>query len=679
MAELNQDFTNTVYEDEEISPSFEEEMKRRVRDDFNNAKQFLTRYHKSCQEVYETYHNSGDYENLRKKNRFPVPFLQHQVDVATSYMMDKLWYKGRPCTVVGREETDKKDASAKQDMLAWQDYKDKMYSKLKRFVKSAFMYRIAVAQVDYTRIVKKQVVGKVIPIPGMESIEGAPQMSTVGVDEQEVYRGATVKWIDPVDFFITEDKSTMDDEHPVMIRSRHPFSYFRDKKNARGEPFFVNVDKLKASRADPRSSGGEDIDAATLAKRRAHDLEAEQNAHRNDVTYVEWQGEVNKIKLYEYLGYKTEIEHVHPLSGATNYEPICEPDEVVGAICGLANDTTIVRLEDSPFDAEGPNIIVGVIEEDESELLGTSLADKIRAIQKAKNVLMGMHLENFKQSVNAQHVVKTNALKSGASLLVNDAGGVIETTENVNDVHKRIEQPRVSPDIHILDEKFTQMGQDADGVQDVIYGKSEPGAETLGEVELTAGQSAIRMNTYLNSFEESFVAPLYSLRNQINMQYLDMPYVYGIIGESAIEWRKMEPGQIRANVDFICESSSRETNRLVISQQILQLLKFVPDMIAAGFPTRLDKLVQDLVEKGFSWRRERAEEIWPSLKLEAQGIDIDQMLVENMLLQLNMQKFMTLMGGMMPGGNGGPSPQPRSEGEARDSLNESNRTQVGRE
>jgi hypothetical protein len=357
------------------------------------------------------------------------------------------------------------------------------------------------------------------------------------------------------------------------------------------------------------------------------------------------------------------------------------PNEKTTAIIGWVGDT-LVRLEETPLEIKKPNVIIGVIQKDENELIGTSLADKVCAVTQGMEVLMGILLENFKQSVNAGHVIKGNSLVKGASSIVNVPGFVLNTNEDVRAVHKRVEQPAVAKDIHILlQDFFPQMGQDASGLQDILSGRGEPGAETLGESEMVAGTAALRMNAYLRTFETSFVEPLYSMRNQFNMQFLNTDYVYRVIGEGAIEWRTIEPGQIRANVDFVCESSSREANRLVITQQFIQTMKtVVPALENAGFPVRSDLLAADLMERGFSMSADQVRRYLPSIEAEEKmNLPINDMMVQNFIAMQGV-KLDALLNPPEPGApsGGGSGPRPRSEGEARQSMNESNRTQVGR-
>jgi hypothetical protein len=413
-----------------------------------------------------------------------------------------------------------------------------------------------------------------------------------------------------------------------------------------------------------------------------HGLNPDQTSKRESLEYVEWQARVNKRDLYRFLGKLTEIEvDGEMVVGAYNDHgsfDVVGDDDTCLAIVGVVNEKLVVRLEETPFEFDHPNVVVFDIQPDEDEVVGTSIADKIVAVAEAKDNLNDIYLSNFKQTVNAGHVVNINALTNDGEISVNDPGFVLETNDDVTKVHKRVDQQRVAPDIYMFDEKLTHEGQKSSGVQDILAGRGQPGTETLGESEIVAAQASLRMTSYLRSFERG-IKSLYEMRNQINMQMLDAPYVFRVIGEKAGEWRTIDPVQIRANVDFVCESASREVNRIVISQQILQVAKVVPLAQSMGIPVRIDKLLARLCEQGFSWSSDMIEDIFPTLKLEKEeggGIDIDAQLLANMVTFLQAQGMAMGMAGQgMPGGasSGNNSPEPRSERDANRSLSESSR------
>ena len=163
---MDANFNNTEYtdDDERDMESYPERMLKRCQTDFANAKTFLTKFHAACVASYEWYHNAQRYEDLKTKSRFPVPFFQQQVDTFAAYILDKLFYKNRPCTVVGREDTDKEDANAKQELMAYQDDRDRIYHKLDLFARDCAMSRVGVAQVDYENRTERQLVGKQEPV-----------------------------------------------------------------------------------------------------------------------------------------------------------------------------------------------------------------------------------------------------------------------------------------------------------------------------------------------------------------------------------------------------------------------------------------------------------------------------------------------------------------------------------
>jgi hypothetical protein len=679
--QYNQDMTDTeLYEGDNAQPSYEEKMLKRVSDNLSSAKTFLKDFHQQYVDRHKLYFNALSYDDLKKENEFPTSFMQEQVDSFVGYVMDKLFYKHRPCTVVGVEDTDKADAEAKQSLMDWQDYRDKMYSKLSRFAHDVALSRVAIAQVDYDEVTERKMVGVQEPImeydigtgqptPVMDPY-GQPYMRSRAVAQDVVvYRGPVVKPIDPLNWFITQDKNP-----PTMIRT------FMCKEDFDKKPYYINQDRLK-DLAGARAEGedGKSTFEATLVhnKRFVHGLRPDEGTQRDDLEYIEWQHTVNQKELYDYLAETGRLDKEQ-----AEIHPTLTGDEEVMAIVGMTNEKLINRLEETPFETQRSNVIVGVIQVDEDEVPGTSIADKIIAVVKAKNSINGMKIANMKQTVNALWVINKDMLSSEGDVVVNEPGGVIETMDDVNKVARRVEQQRIHPDLDIFDERLTQEGQRASGLEDIISGRGEPGTETLGESEIVAGQAAIRLNAHLKTFEETFIQPLYEFRNQINMQFLDQEYVYGIVGQSAIQWRKMSPQQIRANVDFVCESASRETNRLVITQQIIQLSKVIPLLAAQRIPVRSDKLLGKLCEQGFSWTQGQIREIFPSLNLPDEVVNT--YMIQIMLAGMEADVVMAALGAAPGGASGGIGKvgpevaQPRSQGEARKSMSSSNDTQVAR-
>ncbi len=139
---------------------FEAKMLKIVQDDFANAKTFMDKYHRGLVDFYKFYHNAKEYQDLKKKDKFPMPFIQEQVDEFVADNMDTLYYKNRPCNMMGVEESDKEDAEVKQKMLDWQDYKDKIYQKTKTFLRDAALYAMPICQIDYVERFQTKVVGE---------------------------------------------------------------------------------------------------------------------------------------------------------------------------------------------------------------------------------------------------------------------------------------------------------------------------------------------------------------------------------------------------------------------------------------------------------------------------------------------------------------------------------------
>ena len=208
-----------------------DKMKRRVNEDFTSAREFMRSVHSQSVTAKEWYFNALRYEDMKKNDKFPVGFYQRTIDAFVAYIMDKLFYKGRPCTLTGVEESDKRDADVKQNMLDWQDRQDKIYRTTELCLKDAAMARIGVVEIDYVEETERRVVGIQEPEIATdndpdsptfgEELETGRMVSRTEVQDFPVYKGPKVKRIDPCDFFVTQDK-TKDNDGEVIPWNENP-------------------------------------------------------------------------------------------------------------------------------------------------------------------------------------------------------------------------------------------------------------------------------------------------------------------------------------------------------------------------------------------------------------------------------------------------------------------------
>ena len=278
------------FDDDDLDPRllFEDKMLKRVHDDFGAADQFLTEWHASCAQAYKWYHNASEYESLDKAHKFPMPFTQKQVDTFVSFIMDRLYYKDRPCTVVGREDTDKKDATAKQGMLDYQDWKDNTKTKMNTFVHDAALYRAGILQVGYVERYKRELIGGEEPsmyqredgqmVPESDPVGRPVMISTAKTMTVPVYLGPETTRVDPTNFFFGQDKKRRDDDHPLMIRSYHLKNYFTDPT----KEHFINTERLEEITPGTSGQGGaEDVEQNVYLKRMARGYKPDASSQRN--------------------------------------------------------------------------------------------------------------------------------------------------------------------------------------------------------------------------------------------------------------------------------------------------------------------------------------------------------------------------------------------------------------
>ena len=606
-----------------------------VKRDFDRAEKYLATFHKQCVDRYDHYTAPGKDSNPNKDKYFPVPFVTEQVDTFVAESMEKIWHKDQPCSIYGRNESDKADADAKREFMRYQDDVDNLHEKTRQALLHASICRIAPAVVNYKEDYDEVQEWQETPVLdefGRE-ILGADGQTPITREQlvdvkNYTYQGATVELIDPIDFFWTPEKREIYDDQPFMIRTKRSMLWLESKeyiikgnlKKLTGEEQVVNID-IEDDLLDSRRTG------LGMGK--------QEPGYETLYTYIEWHG-------------YTDLDG----EGKKLY------------IIGVADDV-LVRLEKGrdTFDLGHPNIVVGVIGREFGEIFGMSIVDKIHSTQHAQDSLGGMLFKNLKQSVNNMWIGDSSKMRT--KKLVNDAGVFIDVMAGVNidSVIKRIEPVLISRDIYDGFALFRKMGQNASGISDIAAGVAQQGVETLGEANILAGQAATRTKGgYLRSFEKSFIEPLWKMRNHINNRYCtDVGYMYAVLEDNFMDWRTLEPQQIKAEVDFVCEASSRDIERSVVTQQILQAVNMNIKMIEVLGAQPLVLLLKKLYEEGFGWKKSDIDALLPQDAIDEQS-------------RIRMAEKQAEITGENPNR----MPQPLNASDAMKSASTANTAQVGR-
>jgi hypothetical protein len=280
--------------------------------------------------------------------------------------------------------------------------------------------------------------------------------------------------------------------------------------------------------------------------------------------------------------------------------------------------------------------------------------DKIHSTVHAQDSLMGMLIKNLKQIINVIWIV--NARKMKSKILKSDGGSVIEALDDINNVVRNLEMPALARDIYNGLTLFRQMGQNASGISDIASGVAQEGVETLGEASILTTQAGQRLKEYLKVFENTFIEPLWQMRNQVNMRFVtDVGYIAKVIEDKIVNWRTFTEGEIRADVDFVCRASNREAQKAVTVQQVIQTLNVVMPLVEAIGPQPILGLLRKLMAEGFNWGED----------------EIAQVLG-------NQDNVNGLLGQLGQGGIGVQNqPQPQTEGQAIQSANAQFQTNPG--
>lgn len=633
-------------------PDFEDMMLRRVQRDVAEAIDFTRPLREEYLDSFALYNRGNDYSQLREEEIYPTDFYSQLVNTFTSSMMRPLWAKDEPCKLIPGPNTSSEEVEVKQQLHDFQNREDGLKETHRIGIQDISLHGIGIVKTDYIEetetiwgteeVLDTQTMQEIDPQtqevirefeqPIVDPLTGEEQTKLVSVPiESVLYKGPRSERIDPQNFFFGIDKRR-GDSNPVMIRSFVDRDFFNTKRF--GKFLFINRDRL--SELNPSQPERHDQDSHELwRKREILGMRDTSSISRNEFVYFEWQGLVDKKKLFSYLqrrgGPRFELD-----PRTNQFVDVISPDlvkkgETVMCVCGMTNAQIINRLD--KFFLDHSNIVAGIMSPIDNEMVGDSIGRQAKPGGMRMDALGGIMFKSLRIAVNRGHGINVEAVVGGEAGVpdVNQDAWVLKCTENPNQVHKIIDQPSVARDVYQAQAIVERWTRDRTNVSEVTSGKADPNAETLGENILVAQETSVRSDDPLEMIEDKFIIPIARIRDEINMLFLtDEKYRMEIIGEEGERnWVSLTPDQIRAHTRFMCESSGREENKAVITQQLLQANQTAPNALAAGQSVRLDRMMFKLFTDGFGRSEEEAGFFFPTVKAELDsgaGGQMDQLM-----------------------------------------------------
>jgi hypothetical protein len=670
----------------ELIPEFEEYMLKRVNRDVAEAMQFMKPLHREALDNFKLFNRGREYTELRTGNIYPTDFFAEQVDSATSSQMSAIWAKDEPCKLIPGPGTKSEEVELKQKLHEYQNREDNLKTTHRICIHDINLYGIGIAKTDYIEkfetiwgteeVPVTQTMQEIDPItqepvgefeqPVINPETMQPETRLVSVPKKSIlYKGPTTERIDIQNLFFGVDKRRSDNR-PVMIRS------FVDNEFFESQPYFINQDKIKALE-EKNSEEENSSEPSTIAKRRVLNMRDEESRSRKEKVYFEWQGMVDKGRLFEHLGPEMKTDPRSGLEVDVHSSELVEKGEKVMCVCGIVNNEIVARLGEF-FLSDHSNLVMGISTPLDDEVIGDSVARQVKPAAMMIDTLAGVMFKALRLAVNRGHIINKSAVV-GDIPDVNSDGFVLTVNGSVNDAHTILDQPSVSQDIYQSIALVEQWARNRTGRSEVGAGRSDPNAETLGENEMVDNASSIRSSDPLEQIESTFIIPLARIRDEINGIFLTDPeYMMEVLGEEEAQaWQPMSPEQIRAHTRFLCESSGREQQKSVITGLLLRLNQIAPNIISAGQEVRLDRAMYQLQTDGFGRSSEEAEYILPTVKMEnlnGTGEQMDELMAANQtgraqleqmtqqLQQLQLQIQMMVapemaMNGLDGGGGGG--------------------------
>jgi len=613
-------------------------VEQRVLGDFSKFRDALYRKHEKFAKYYEYYYNARQLNKPRGQANVPVPLAAEAVDTIHADVMDKLFStEGLLIDTMGREVMDENQASAIRDMIRYQCYEDNIRRKFMDSVKDCLICGSSVWKVAYTERYENLPVTK----PIMNPFTGQPIDYEITEEEVEVYKGPTYIPVDIFDFFPHPEMKHIDDDLPVIHR------FFATKEHLEAMERQGLYENVKYVKFNEESTNETEDDQNKQRRRRLAGVD-DSTSGKDVVECYEWQGPFD-------------------IDGDGSKE---------NCVLVVTKDGVVLRAEEMPYYDRKKTYCMMRIFNIPNELWGIGVVEKQQPMIEGANILMNVILDMFTMNVNSPVLVKDgfiddDELVARQGQIMHVDPDLLSPGEPISTVFERIIPGNIAPDAYNLLEMFKTDGKNVTTVTDTKAGHVPSSKQTATAVQTAFTQASVRFKALLSMIEDSGLIPMCDKMQKINQQFIDQPYAYRIIGHKSQYWRQISPSEISTRVNFISLGSTRETDRAMNIQQLMQAINIFGGnpMLQGALPLLAIKLAEE-------FKLPNIELIKQVLQYEQQRSQVIQAM-QMQVAQAQAQQGMMPQIPQEPVGIQREIPEPTNQQDLLDSMMAKNRTQVG--
>lgn len=523
----------------------------RVLNDFETFSDALRDKHKHFSDFLKHYHNVVQKKRKQGQANVPAPLAAETVDTVHADIVDKtIGSDGLLVDITPGEATDIQHAEASKDLIQHQLYVEEAETVWGQLVKTCLQLGTAPAKVSYVERYKtfterQPVIDMFGNRVGFERVRS----------EKLVYKGPAITPVDIFDFFPHPDMVELDDDVPIIHRFIATPEHIKERarqglyKNTRYVDFEKKISQLDdgdhAEKRERRELAGIKYHAAT----------------RLGVECYEWQG------MYD----------------------LHENDIRVNCVFVVTSDGVLLRADELPYDDQEKTYICPRINRTAGEFWGVGLIEKQHPMIHGLNALNNTLLDALYQAVHKKRLIDSKGIPNKAEL-VNRQGQIIRIQrrgagEPLDNYYRELDVGRVAPDVWQAMGMYQDWASKASGVADFMKGYLPSKVQSATAIQTTSSQASAKFRLLLKEIENTGSIPICKRMQKINLQFFDQAEVVRVIGRRGLHWRTINPEDIAGEVHFVALGSTREIDKGVNIQQLMQTIQ-----VASGSP-QLQKVI----------------------------------------------------------------------------------------
>lgn len=453
--------------------------------------------------------------------------------------------------IEGREETDIEQSKVLEGLIDYQLQQMGFKQKLLPLLRLFLINGVCVIKVNWDYQVKKRIKKMRDPMTGdiVYSEEGEPQTYT---EDEVVSDTPSFEIVDMADFYI--DPTYKDINSAPWVIEREYISLSALKKMQR-DGLIENVDMLDYKFQDKTKP-----DKNREDKFRNLGIEIDQRKTKECTVFHYW-GMIPKSWVDE---------------TAENGE------EVEGHI--MVSHGTLLKIEENPYYyQEKPYISCSWLDL-RDQFYGMGLGKILERPQLELNDNHNQSLDSKTFSIfhiwlkDRQAGIKKKDLKIVPNAIIN--------TDKMEGLREIRPDPSAFTQAGIMDNTIREDIRNTSGAIATIQGIGMKGNQTLGEIQMLAGEGSGRLKAMAIFFAERLIKPFLTRIYQLDLQYMDVEKTVKVMGEKGFEFVPVDSSTIEGNYDFIPKvmtdiTSNRQSTRenMIKFMDILSgMVQFIPNL-----------------------------------------------------------------------------------------------------